>query len=66
MSVSVQIYEKIKEHNNEENMQLAANFKVFFEVIQKNENYSILIIPKDEFNETEDSRGEQRDLSSSY
>jgi hypothetical protein len=61
MSVSVQIYEKIKEHNNEENMQLAANFKVFFEVIQKNENYSILIIPKDEFNETEDSRGEQRD-----
>jgi hypothetical protein len=64
MSVSIQIYEKIKEHNNEENMQLAANFKVFFEVIQKNENYSILIIPKDEFNETEDSRGEQRDLSS--
>jgi hypothetical protein len=61
MSVSIQIYEKIKEHNNEENMQLAANFKVFFEVIQKNENYSILIIPKDEFNETEDSRGEQRD-----
>jgi hypothetical protein len=58
MSVSIQIYEKIKEHNNEENMQLAANFKVFFEVIQKNENYSILIIPKDEFNETEDSRGE--------
>ena len=23
-------------------------------------------IPRDEFNETEDSRGEQRDLSSSY
>ena len=61
MSVSVQIYEKIQETINKDNMQLAANFKVFYDVIKKNENVSV---PKDEFNETEDSRGELREVSS--
>ena len=61
MSVSAQIYEKIQETNNKDNMQLAANFKVFYDVIKKNENVSV---PKDEFNETEDSRGELREVSS--
>jgi hypothetical protein len=41
VSVSAQIFEKMKDNTSKDNMSLAANFKVFYDVIQKNTNTNI-------------------------